>query len=54
LAVDDQLFWGFDSTEFFLDHLRRPEALRREIFGPAEGLAQGPNRRRRIDKPDQR
>jgi 2-hydroxychromene-2-carboxylate isomerase len=54
LAVDDQLFWGFDSTEFFLDYLRHPDALRREIFGPAQGLAQGPARRRRIDNPAQR
>jgi 2-hydroxychromene-2-carboxylate isomerase len=54
LAVGDQLFWGFDSTEFFLDYLRHPDALRGEVFGPAQNLAQGPNRRRRIDKPDQR
>ena len=54
LAVDDQLFWGFDSTEFFLDYLRHPNALRREILGPAQSLARGSARRRRIDNPEQR
>lgn len=54
LAVDDQLFWGFDSTAFFLDYLRHPDGLRREIFGPADGLAQGPARRRRTDDSGQR
>jgi 2-hydroxychromene-2-carboxylate isomerase len=54
LAVDNQLFWGFDATEFFLDYLRHPDALRRDIFAPAENMAQGPARRRRLDNPEQR
>jgi 2-hydroxychromene-2-carboxylate isomerase len=48
LVVDDELFWGFDATESFIDYLQDPEATRARLFEPVSGLAQGAVRRRRI------
>jgi 2-hydroxychromene-2-carboxylate isomerase len=47
LVVDDELFWGFDGTEFFLDYVRDPQAARSAVFEPVGRLAQGAARRRK-------
>lgn len=41
LMVDDELFWGHDAADFIVDYLGDPETLRREVFDPVDGLAQG-------------
>ena len=50
LIVDDELFWGHDAADFFVDYLGDPATLRRETFDPVDGLAQGAAQR----KPEQR
>lgn len=47
LLVDNELFWGFDATEFVLDYLRDPQAARSAIFEPVGHLAHGAARRRK-------
>ena len=50
LVVDDQLFWGHDAADFFLDYLRDPAALQQAIFDPAGRLAQGAARRKQVQR----
>jgi 2-hydroxychromene-2-carboxylate isomerase len=47
LVVDDQIFWGFDATGFFLDYLAQPDAIRSAVFDPVSRFPQGAARRRK-------
>jgi 2-hydroxychromene-2-carboxylate isomerase len=47
LVVDDEIFWGFDATGFFLDYLEQPDAVRATLFEPVARFSQGKARRRK-------
>ncbi|UCD68606.1 MAG: 2-hydroxychromene-2-carboxylate isomerase [Betaproteobacteria bacterium] len=47
LVVDNELFWGHDTADFFLDYLKDPDAIRKDIFEPVNQLAQGAAKRKR-------
>lgn len=40
LIVDDEIFWGNDSADQFLDYLSDAASMKRNIFDPVDGLAQ--------------
>lgn len=50
LVVNDQLFWGHDAADFFLDYLADPDAVKRQIFDPAGKLAQGSVQRKQLQR----
>jgi len=50
LVVDDQVFWGHDAADFFLDYLRDPTSLERDIFEPAGRLSQGTVQRKQVQR----
>jgi len=47
LFIDGELFWGYDSTQYFLEYVRDPDAVRSRTFEPVTRLAHGPGRRRK-------
>jgi len=47
LVVDNELFWGHDAADFFLDYLADPDSMRTSIFEPVNALAQGAAQRKR-------
>ncbi|UCH48780.1 MAG: 2-hydroxychromene-2-carboxylate isomerase [Betaproteobacteria bacterium] len=47
LVIDNELFWGHDTTDFFIDYLKDPDAIRKNVFDPVNQLAQGAARRKR-------
>jgi 2-hydroxychromene-2-carboxylate isomerase len=47
LVIDKELFWGHDTADFFLDYLKDPDAIRKNVFGPVDQLAQGVAKRKR-------
>ncbi|NIO42558.1 MAG: 2-hydroxychromene-2-carboxylate isomerase [Burkholderiales bacterium] len=46
-VVDNELFWGHDSVDFFFDYLKDPDATRKNVFDPVDHLAHGTARRKR-------
>ncbi len=50
LLVDDEVFWGFDATEYFIEYVRDPQPTRASSFEPVNHLAQGTARRRKLAK----
>ena len=50
LVVDDQLFWGHDAADFFLDYLGDPATVKQKIFDPASRLAQGSVQRKQMQR----
>jgi 2-hydroxychromene-2-carboxylate isomerase len=50
LVVDDELFWGHDASDFFLDYLNDGQNIKRNIFAPVDGLAQGSAQRKQIQR----
>lgn len=50
LVVDDQLFWGHDAADFFLEYLSDPAAVKQQIFDPASRLAQGSVQRKQLQR----
>ena len=47
LVVDNELFWGHDTADFFVDYLENADAVRKNVFEPAGQLAQGVAKRKR-------
>lgn len=47
LVVDNELFWGHDTADFFLAYVKDPDAVRKTFFDPIGQLAQGTARRKR-------
>ena len=47
LFIDGERFWGYDSTEYFMEYVRNPGAVRSRTFEPVARLAEGPARRRK-------
>jgi 2-hydroxychromene-2-carboxylate isomerase len=47
LMIDDEAFWGYDATDYFLDYVSDPAAVRLTTFDPVARLAEGPARRRK-------
>ena len=46
LVVDRELFWGQDAADQFLDYLRDESRMKRDVFEPVEGLAEGAAQRK--------
>lgn len=46
-VIDNELFWGHDAADFFLDYLKDPDAIRRNVFNPVDHLAEGTAKRKR-------
>lgn len=46
-VVDNELFWGHDAAEFFLDYLDNPASVRSAVFDRADTLPQGNAQRKR-------
>jgi 2-hydroxychromene-2-carboxylate isomerase len=40
LVVDNELFWGHDAADFFLDYLRDPATMESKVFKPVDNLAE--------------
>jgi 2-hydroxychromene-2-carboxylate isomerase len=41
LVVDEEIFWGHDAADQFLDYLADEARMKRDVFEPVDGLAQG-------------
>tara|TARA_Y100001978_G_C23684065_1_gene430794 strand:+ start:501 stop:1145 length:645 start_codon:yes stop_codon:yes gene_type:complete len=41
ISVDDEIFWGFDSSDFMLDYLNNSEEIKNSIIKPAKSLSVG-------------
>lgn len=50
LVVDDEIFWGFDASEFFMDYISQPDKVRTALFEPVAQFPQGDARRRKGPK----
>ena len=41
LVVDNEIFWGHDTADLLVDYLNDEDGVKRDIFEPVDGLAQG-------------
>ena len=48
LVVDGEIFWGHDAADQFLDYLTDEARMKRDVFEPVDGLAQGSAQRKPV------
>ena len=48
LVVDGEIFWGHDTADQFLDYLTDEARMKRDVFEPVDGLAQGSAQRKPV------
>jgi predicted DsbA family dithiol-disulfide isomerase len=46
LIVDEEIFWGHDAADQFLDYLSDEARMKRDVFAPVDGLAEGSAQRK--------